>query len=188
MKSSSMALEGSMKQFGWLIVLFFSFNGYSYLGEDFSSGDQCDAGSIEIRILDAVGNINELIQHTENDLVHCLSHSAQNNELINVFKKASDCIEQKLQNVADQICQTKEDLYMRFQKYEGDQKSKERIQLGINLIKDLYLDHRQVLLDRSNYWQKMADENSRNLLLVGEFTGYAEFFRSKAKISCPDNE
>ncbi|MDE0151925.1 MAG: hypothetical protein OXK80_05475 [Bdellovibrionales bacterium] len=179
-----------MKKCGWLVVLFLSFNGYSYLGEEVSGGDQCDAGSIEAQILDAIENLKELVTTTNSSLINCFSDSMHiNNNVTSTFSGATECLEHKLQNVETQICQTKRDLYTKIQQQKNDdQSSRQRVQFGMTLIEDLHVDHRTVLLKRSDYWEELFDNNVGNVLWAAELKAYSEIFKTNAAISCPAGE
>ncbi|MDE0151926.1 MAG: hypothetical protein OXK80_05480 [Bdellovibrionales bacterium] len=179
-----------MKTFVWLIVLFFSVNGYSYLGEDLSGSDQCNVGSVDTQTLQAIGSVNEFVNHVDSDMHNCMPGSLQttllndNLSLKDVLTRTRECLLQRLLDVTQQICQFKKNIRVASENCVNVEPAiYERTQKRLAIIENLHVYYRELLLDRTDFWRSKADE-SDNPFRQNEYGVYSEIFESASHINC----
>ena len=153
---------------------------------------------IDEEISDTVDGVSKLLKDIDNYLNNCESEipNIPRTELdvvlgavglgnANKFSQARECLEQRLQEVTKQICQSKEDVYTQSQRYRNYDQRYERIQNGVDRIEQLHLRHQQWLEDQAHRFYDKADRYSDSSLTGAEYRAYADIFQSESYISCP---
>lgn len=165
---------------------------------DYDRRGEVPDDEIDEEISDTVGGVSKLLKDIDNYLNNCESEipnipRTELDILFGVFgagnankaAQARECLEQRLQEVTKQICQSKEDIYTQSQRYRNYDQRYERIQNGVDRIEELHLKHQQWLLDQADRFHERADRFSDSSLAGAEYRAYADIFESESFISCP---
>ncbi|MDE0151923.1 MAG: hypothetical protein OXK80_05465 [Bdellovibrionales bacterium] len=148
-------------------------------------------------ISDSIGGVSAVLKNIDNYLKNCQSaipniprteldvvFGAVGVSKFNKFAQARECLEQRLQEVTVQICQSKEDIYTQSQQYRNFDNRAARVQNGVDRIEELHRRHQDWLLDQADRFHDRADKHADSSLLGNEYRAYADIFESEAFHSC----
>ena len=166
--------------------------------DDYDRRGEVPDDEIDEEISDTVGGVSKILKNIDNYLSNCESEipNIPRTELdvvlgavglnrYNKFGQGRECLEQRLQEITKQICQSKEDIYTQSQRYRNYDQRYERIQNGVDRIEELHLRHQQWLLDQADRFHDKADREADSSVLGNEYRAYADIFESESYISCP---
>ena len=168
-----------MKKLGWFITLFcIHYNVYAHASERINSLGKIPVGNLHSYLQNCESE-NSNIPNTEFDLVLGVLGLGDHNK----FAQSRECLEQKLQEAAKEICQAKESIYAQAHKYKND----DQRDSDIAHIEELHLRHQEWLLDQADRYHAKAERyDDSNSMLQGELKAYAEIFESESYVSsCP---
>lgn len=165
---------------------------------DYDRRGEVPEEDLEGYISDSIGGVSAVLKNIDNYLKNCQSAipNIPRTELdvvfgavglnnVNKFAQARECLEQRLQEVTTQICQSKEDIYTQSQQYRNYDNRAARVQNGVDRIEELHRRHQDWLLDQADRFYDRTDRHGDSSLLGNEYRAYAEIFESEAYYSCP---
>ena len=166
---------------------------------DYDRRGEVPEEDVEEEISDTIGGVDKLLKNIDNYLKNCESEipNIPRTELDvvlnavglgkhNKLAQARECLEQRLQEVTKEICQSKEDIYTQAQKYRNYDQRYERVQSGVDRIEELHLRHQEWLLEQADRYHAKADRyDDSSSMRHDELRAYAEIFESESYISCP---
>lgn len=165
---------------------------------DYDREGELPQGDVEQEISDTgkgVGdlwkNVNKYLENCESDIPNIprteldIWFEVTGLSKYNKLSQGRECLEQKLQEVTNRICQTKEDVYTQAQKYRNYDQRRERIQNGIDRIEEIHFRHQEWLQDQADRFYQRADAYAESSLRGEEYQAYANIFESESYVSCP---